>query len=133
MDLHRLYDQYRDRANFLTVYISEAHPADEWQTDSNLKDKFVFDQPKTDEERKTAAKVLVERLAYRLPVALDPIDDRVGKAFAAWPERIYVVATGGRILYKGALGPFGFHPEEAEAPLVEYLRARGASPSTPPS
>ena len=135
MDLHRLYDQYRDRTNFLTVYISEAHPADEWQMDSNVKDKIVFDQPKTNDERKAAAKILVEQLRYRIPVGLDPIDDRVGKAFAAWPERIYVVGAGGRILYKGGMGPFGFYPEEIEAPLAAYLRTRGetASASPPPS
>lgn len=128
--------------NFLTVYISEAHPADEWQADSNLEDKFVFDQPKTDAERKAAASILVDRLQYRIPVALDPIDDRVGKAYAAWPERIYIVGRDGRIVYKGDVGPFGFKPEKAETSLAAHLgvapRAPDASPApnaspTPPS
>ncbi len=103
---------------------------------SNAEDKVVFDQPKTDDERKAAAKILVDKLQYRIPVALDPIDDRVGKAFAAWPERIYVVGTGGRILYKGGMGPFGFKPEEAEAPLAAHVGPPGPLPSaspTPPS
>lgn len=103
--------------------------------DSNVTDKIVFNQPKTDGERKAAAKVLVEQLQYRIPVGLDPIDDRVGKAFAAWPERIYVIGAGGRILYKGGLGPFDFQPEEIEAPLAAYLKANGpgVSASPPPS
>jgi Iodothyronine deiodinase len=101
--------------------------------DSNVKDEVVFDQPKTDEARRDAAKILVERLKYRMPVALDPIDDRVGKAFAAWPERIYVVGVGGRILYKGGMGPFGFHPEEAEKLLADQLGPSTSASPTPPS
>ena len=27
-----------------------------------------------------------------MPLAVDPIDDPAGKAFAAWPERIYILA-----------------------------------------
>jgi hypothetical protein len=100
------------------VYITEAHPGDEWQMDSNVKENLVFDQPKTFEERKALAKVLVERLKYRLPLAVDTLDNRAEKAFAAWPERIYILGAGGRVLYKGEMGPFGFHPEEAEKALL---------------
>jgi type I thyroxine 5'-deiodinase len=99
--------------------------------DSNVEDEIVFDQPKTADARKEAAKLLVDKLQYRMPVGLDAIDDRVGKAFSAWPERIYVVGAGGRILYKGGMGPFGFHPEEAEKQLAAHL---GPAPSpSPPS
>lgn len=35
-----------------------------------------------------------------------------------WPERIDIIGTDGRILYKGDVGPFGFHPEEAEKALA---------------
>ena len=87
-------------------------------------------------ERQAAAAILVDRLKYRIPVALDPIDDRVGKAFAAWPERIYIVGKDGRIVYKGGMGPFGFKPEEAEASLAAHLGPPPPAPNasaTPPS
>ena len=89
--------------------------------DSNLKESFVFNQPKTFEERKGLAKVLVERLKYRMPVAIDAIDNRAGEAFAAWPERIYIIGAEGRVLYKGDVGPFGYHPEEAGKALAALL------------
>ena len=92
--------------------------------ESNEKEQIVFDQPKTDEERKAAARILVERLKYRIPVALDPVDGRSEKAFAAWPERIYILDAGGRVLYKGGMGPFGFQPEEAERRLAEVVVAK---------
>ena len=86
--------------------------------ESNQKEKLVFKQPKSFEERKELAKVLVERLGYRIPVAIDSIDNRADKAFAAWPERIYVLGPQGRVVYKGEMGPFGFHPDEAEKALA---------------
>jgi hypothetical protein len=84
----------------------------------------VFKQPKRFEERKELAKILVDRLKYRLPVAIDMMDNRTEKAFAAWPERIYILGEGGKILYKGGVGPFGFHPDEAEKALAGLVRPR---------
>ena len=85
--------------------------------DSNRADKLVFNQPQTFAERKVLAGVLVERLHYRVPLAIDTLDNRADQAFAGWPERIYILGKGGRVLYKGEMGPFGFHPEEAEKAL----------------
>jgi hypothetical protein len=110
------------------VYISEAHPDDEWQMDSNREQKFVFKQPRSLEERRKLAAILVDRLKYRVPLAIDAIDNRADKAYAAWPERIYVIARGGAILYRGGLGPFGFHPEEAEKVLASLPK-----PAAPPA
>jgi hypothetical protein len=96
--------------------------------ESNREEKLVFNQPRTFDERQELAKILVERLKYRMPVAIDAIDNRADKAFAAWPERIYVIEPGGRIAFKGEMGPFGFHPDEAEkalAALVASSRAGG--------
>lgn len=121
MDLHALYDAHKDRANFLTVYIAEAHPEDEWQMDSNVEEKIVFKQPRLLEERREAAKILVERLKCRLPVAIDGMDNRADAAFAAWPERIYIIGSDGRVAYKGGMGPFEFDVEEAKQKLGEVL------------
>lgn len=92
--------------------------------DSNRQEGLVFTQPKSFDERRALARVLVEKLDYRLPLAIDDLDGRAEKVFAAWPERLYVLAPGGRVAYKGDMGPFGFHPDEAEQALVEVLSAR---------
>ena len=49
------------------------------------------------------------------------MDARADKAFAAWPERIYVLAPGGRVVYRAEPGPFGFEPSDAERRLKELL------------
>jgi type I thyroxine 5'-deiodinase len=94
--------------------------------ESNRKDDFVFRQPRSMDERRALARLLPERLKYRLPVAVDPIEGPAGKAYAAWPERIYVIAQGGRIEYKSEPGPFGFKPEKAEARLKQILEGSGS-------
>jgi len=89
--------------------------------DSNRKEKLVFNQPKTFEERKTLTKVLVELFKYRMPLAIDSLDHPAEKAFAAWPERIYILGPGGKVFYKGEMGPFGFDVDAAEKALLERL------------
>lgn len=40
------------------------------------------------------------------------------RAYAAWPERLYIIAADGRIAYKGGLGPRDYRPEEVRAWLA---------------
>ncbi len=102
-----MHARYRDRAEFLTVYVSEAHPDDEWQMDSNRKDKIVIKQPRAFTERREAAKILVERLHYDIPLAIDGMENRAEAAYAAWPERLYIVEKGGGSSTAGDWGPSG--------------------------
>jgi hypothetical protein len=67
------------------------------------------------------AQVLVDLFHYRMPLAIDGLDNKVEAAFAAWPERIYVLAPGGTVVYKGDMGPFGFDTDAAEAALKRTL------------
>jgi len=61
-----------------------------------------------------------------MPILVDGMENAASIAFAAWPERIYVVGRDGRIIYSGAPGPYGFDPSEAGAHLA--LMRRGATP-----
>jgi hypothetical protein len=111
----------------VTVYVSEAHPDDEWQMESNREDGVVIKQPRAFEERKAAARILVERFDYDLPLVLDAMDNRAEALYAAWPERLFVVAAGGRLVYCGGLGPFGFDLEEMEQGLAAHRASARAS------
>ncbi len=120
--------RYADRARFLTIYIKEAHPEDEWQLDSNEKENVCYPQPKTLAQRVAIANDFVRRFHYGIPVAVDPIDNRANALYAGWPERFYIVDERGVIVYKGKPGPFGYHPEEVEA-WLEKLPATGRTAS----
>jgi Iodothyronine deiodinase len=120
-----MYRDYGDRASFLTVYIKEAHPEDEWQMDSNETENVCYPQPQTLGQRVAIANDFVKRFHYDVPIAVDGMTNAADKAYAGWPERFYIVDESGTIVYKGKVGPFGFHPEEVEAWLAKRFPQEG--------
>jgi Iodothyronine deiodinase len=121
--VRKIHRDYGDRARFLTVYIKEAHPEDEWQMDSNEKENVCYPQPRTLADRVAIANDFVKRFHYDVPVAVDDMGNGAEKAYAGWPERLYVIDESGKVVFKGKPGPFGYHPEEVEA----WLAARFGS------
>lgn len=119
VNLEKIYAEYKDRADFLTIYIREAHPQDEWQSKSNLDESICYPQPKTFPQRVAIANDFVTRFHYPIPIAVDTMDNAADLAYAGWPERVYVIDESGKIAYRGGKGPFGYHPEEARAWLAQ--------------
>ena len=114
-----MYKRYGGRVRFLTVYIKEAHPLDEWQMDSNVKESVCYPQPTTLVQRVAIANDFVKRFSYRIPLVVDDLDNRANALYAGWPERFYILDEKGVIVYKGKPGPFGYHPEEVESWLAQ--------------
>lgn len=119
--MEELREKYREQANFLIVYIKEAHPGDEWQMESNVDSGIVYNQPKTMAERMKLAQAFVENMEVDTPLLVDDITNPANACYAAWPERIYIIDTSGTIVYKSAMGPQGFKPEEVD----EFLKRSG--------
>ena len=73
------------------------------------------------QERVEASKILLDHKSaednYRLMV--DLMTNKAGTAYAAMPERLYVVLDG-KIIYEGLQGPFDYRLDEVE----EYLEKR---------
>ena len=120
-----LSKKYSDVADFVYVYIKEAHADDEWQVEKNKVGNVVFNQPQTFEERLILAEAFQEAMGTKTTILVDDIGNTANAAYAAWPERIYVLDPSGKIIYKGRMGPFYFDPEEI-VPLLEKRQARGA-------
>ena len=110
-----MYERFQDRADFLTIYIKEAHPDDEWQMQPNLDEEVCYLQPKTLAQRVAIANDFARRFQYPLPLAVDAMDNAANQTYAAWPERLYIIDPDGRIVYKGGNGPFHYQPEEVRA------------------
>lgn len=116
-----MYRRYRERASTAFVYIAEAHATDGWQMESNVEEDVLVANHVTIDDRLAAARAGVERLGLTMPVLVDRMDDAVSNAFAAWPERIYVVDANGRIAHAGGPGPFEFDPDAAAVALEQLL------------
>lgn len=114
-------ERYRDRVEFLLVYIREAHPTDGWQVPQNDQDGVLLPAAKTQTEKDDHATMCITRLAIKFPAVVDGIDNQVELAYAGWPDRLYLVGKDGRIAFKGPIGPAGFQPPLLEAAIGREL------------
>lgn len=131
MTLQNLYVKHHRKVQFLNIYISEAHPVDGWWLGRGLTKWLVklyapkvasdIYAHKTLEERRNAAQECESALQYGIRTYVDEIDDAVSKAYAAYPDRLYLVGVDGKVVYAGGLGPFGFRPDELDTAIQTYL------------
>ena len=116
---------------FFVVYIREAHPSDAWQMASNVRDQVVFASPKNIEEKQGIAQLCVTHLGIEIPALIDGFDNATEVAYTGWPDRLYLIDRDGRIAYKSAPGPFGFHPDQL-AVRIQHELGRPATTAAPP-
>lgn len=105
----------------MIVYITEAHPSDVWQMQSNIKEKVIFSSPRSEEERALIAGACVRKLGIEIPAVLDAFGNSTEQAYTAWPDRIYLIDGRGHVAYKSKPGPFGFKPEELQNALKRLV------------
>ena len=86
----------------------------------NERDRILIKDPTTLDERKQVAKEFAQQFKVSLPILVDPMADPFEKAFAAWPDRIYVLDGAGKVACKGQPGPGGFKVNEVP-PVLEKL------------
>ena len=121
-----MYEQYGGQVQFYVVYILEAHPTDVWQMESNVKENVLFASPKNEEEREYVAGACVRKLGIKFPAVIDGFDNTTEKAYTGWPDRLYLIGSDSKVLYKSKPGPFGFKPEQLEAAIKKLPEARAA-------
>jgi iodothyronine deiodinase-like protein len=120
-EVDALFERYRGEANFLMVYVREAHPTDGWAMEANTRAGVAAAQPKTLGERAAVCDQFCQRLKPTLPVVVDDVTDDVGNAYSGMPARLYLIDSAGKIAYKSGRGPFGFKVGELEQALAMAL------------
>ena len=116
-----MYAEYGKEVEFLIVYIREAHPTDGRASGGNARAGINFKQPKTFDERQTVAKEMCSKLDIKIPAIIDNLDDKVSLDYSGMPDRLYLIGEDGKVVFKGARGPFGFKPEELEKEIILNL------------
>ena len=86
---------------------------------TNIDQEIVFDQPKTEGERALAARTCQIGMQLEMPMLLDHMSNAVDEAYAALPERLYVIDREGTITYRSDPGPWGFAPADWEKAILE--------------
>lgn len=114
-EFKQLVKDFRDVADFLVVYIAEAHSTDGWAFTNN----FNINQHQNLEDRLSAARILLQK-EPQCPVVVDEMNNIAAVKYGALPERLYVLQAG-KVVYKGAIGPWGYDPMEVRS-FLEKMR-----------
>lgn len=101
-------------ADFLIVYIAEAHPSDGWK----FKHNFDIDNHKRIQDRMKAVETLRKQQSS-CEVVADDISNDLNYKYGAMYERLFIVLNG-KVVYLGQRGPQGYHLEEVEEWLTKY-------------
>ena len=126
--MNDVFKQFGEKAQFIFVYIQEAHPTDGWQLPVNERDGVLHRQPQSLEERQQVCSLSVEQLKLGMLTLVDTMDNKTGQDYTGWPDRLYVVDKQGKIAYKGGPGPRGFRPDELSKFLEEFTEKADQKP-----
>lgn len=111
----RLAAQHIDVADFLLVYIEEAHPSDGWvSTDA----AYQIPRHQCLQDRLKAAQLMNQRVPG-CPVVVDTMDNDSNAAYGAYFERLYIIQEG-KVIYQGGRGPEGYKIFELRNWLNQY-------------
>ena len=129
--MEKLYQDYKDIAEFRIVYISEAHAIDDLRPVPYAIDKGIKEH-KTYGERCSVAQRLIDEGKLTIPSVIDKMDNHVAEAYDAHPNRLFLVRKDGRLGVAGGLGPRGWDPsmEQAQKWLAQFKKT-GKEPELP--
>ena len=97
---------------------------------SNVTEDICYPQPTTLVQRVAIANDFVKRFHFPLPIAIDPMNNSADRTYGGWPERIYIIDETGKVVYRGGLGPFNYHPSEARAWLAKRFPQTNSASAT---
>eukprot|EP00088_Acartia_fossae_P001610 TRINITY_DN10636_c0_g1_i3.p2 TRINITY_DN10636_c0_g1~~TRINITY_DN10636_c0_g1_i3.p2 ORF type:complete len:124 (-),score=45.29 TRINITY_DN10636_c0_g1_i3:309-680(-) len=109
----RLRQKFSAGVDFVTVYISEAHPTEQGLSWEN----YGLRQHQALEEKIEAANILKREAKEALegcPILVDGMEHEAEKKYQGLPERLYVIMDN-KIVYAGGMGPFGYSVDEVDA------------------
>ena len=103
------------------MYIREAHALDGTMP-NDRSDSPIVEEPVTAKERKEVATRCAGALDMSpMTMLIDDMKDSTCQAYAAFPDRLYLVGKDGKIAFAGDRGPMGFNPDVLEDAIREAL------------
>jgi hypothetical protein len=59
------------------------------------------------------------------PAVVDGMDGAAETAYQAWPSRLYLVGSDGKVAFQTRLGELDFRPADLESAIRDILAKRG--------
>lgn len=104
-----MYQKFKDIAEFRLIYIREAHALGTRRESPQAKKYDIID-PSTFGERCSLASAFIDNEKLTVPTIVDDIENTVSDAYDAFPDRIFVIDSDGKIALVAERGPWGFEP-----------------------
>jgi len=112
--LESLYQAYKDRVEFVLVVVRDAGHAVHGL-------EFMLDRDGWHDRRDRIGWAL-QKKRLSIPAIMDTPTAEAERAYAAWPERLFVLNPAGRIIHDAGLGmPAGWDFEQVRACLDQEL------------
>ena len=111
---------------FLIVYITEAHPSDVWQMQSNIKDKSSLPARRTKKNAPSSPAPACANWESEFPAVLDEFGNSTEKCLHRLARPPLSDRRAGKIAYKSKPGPFGFKPDELAGALAKVTVAQAS-------
>ncbi|MBT5241516.1 MAG: redoxin domain-containing protein [Rhodospirillaceae bacterium] len=108
-----IHQTFKDRVNFLCIYILEAHPEDGWRVPHNWDKDINIPTPQNLDERAKIASLCRSKEGFTIPMALDTMENELLTLYAGTPERLYAIAIDGTVRHKSSVGPFDMDDVDA--------------------
>ncbi|KAK3727541.1 hypothetical protein QZH41_018643 [Actinostola sp. cb2023] len=112
-----LVAEFKDVADFVIVYIEEAHPQDGWAFENN---NSIFSHKSQRQRCSVAGRLAIDHAPC--PVLVDTMLDAANMAYGAFPIRLYVI-MGDHVVYQGGTGPTGYSFDEVSDWLKENAKS----------
>jgi len=127
----KLYQKYKDIADFYYIYIAEAHALDDKRPQDLAQAKNIYEH-KTYTDRCTVGTMMAKDLHLQMPVIVDGIDNAVTQAYNGRPTRAYIVRKDGAfgVTGKGGSRNYRDNMEQMIDWLAQYKKT-GKEPALP--
>lgn len=127
--MEELYQDYKDIAAIYIVYISEAHAADDRNPVGYATEMGIMEHTNYGERCDVAARLVADK-KLTIPCLIDGIDNGVAEAYAALPDRVFLVRKDGTLAVAGNRGPWGFKPAlDASLKWLAEYKSTGVEPA----
>lgn len=110
--MHSVQREFSDIADFVMIYVQEAHPDDGWM----MKKNYEILRHKSIEERIEASKTLRSLLSEDITLYIDTIDNAASMAYSGCPNRILII-EGNVLTYQNGPGPTSYNFDDLRRSL----------------
>ena len=116
----KIVSRFADIADFITIYIDEAHAIDGWA----VPDNYNIANHKKFKDRQEAAQLLLKERTLNHDLLIDFMNNNATKAYGGLYDRLYVIKDG-ICMYQGKMGPIGYDLNELNHFLENYSKTLG--------